>query len=49
MSHGGDRRFECLDPFSYLLEISQPNSDIAVNDALAAREPVAPRFDVTLP
>jgi uncharacterized glyoxalase superfamily protein PhnB len=32
----GDRVFECLDPFGYLLEISQPMSDVAVNDALKA-------------
>jgi len=31
-----DRVFECLDPFGYLLEISQPVSDVAVNDALRA-------------
>jgi uncharacterized glyoxalase superfamily protein PhnB len=32
----GDRVFECLDPFGYLLEISQPTSDVPVEDALAA-------------
>jgi uncharacterized glyoxalase superfamily protein PhnB len=32
----GDRVFECLDPFGYLLEISQPVSDVPVDDALTA-------------
>lgn len=34
----GDRFFECLDPFGYLLEISQPVSDAPIYDALAATE-----------
>jgi uncharacterized glyoxalase superfamily protein PhnB len=33
----GDR-FECLDPYGYLLEVSQPVSDVPVDDALAATE-----------
>lgn len=32
----GDRVFECLDPFGYLLEISQPTSDVDADEALAA-------------
>ncbi len=32
----GDRVFECLDPFGYLLEISQPVGDVPVDDALSA-------------
>jgi uncharacterized glyoxalase superfamily protein PhnB len=32
----GDRVFECLDPFGYLLEISQPVADVPVDDALTA-------------
>jgi uncharacterized glyoxalase superfamily protein PhnB len=32
----GDRVFECLDPFGYLLEISQPLADVPVDEALAA-------------
>ncbi len=32
----GDRVFECLDPFGYLLEISQPVTDVPIDDALAA-------------
>ena len=32
----GDRVFECLDPFGYLLEISQPVSGVPVDEALAA-------------
>jgi uncharacterized glyoxalase superfamily protein PhnB len=34
----GDRVFECLDPFGYLLEISQPISDVPIDDALAATD-----------
>jgi uncharacterized glyoxalase superfamily protein PhnB len=32
----GDRVFECVDPFGYLLEISQTIADIPIDDALAA-------------
>ena len=32
----GDRVFECIDPFGYLWEISQPISDMPTNEAVAS-------------
>jgi len=32
----GDRVFECIDPFGYLWEISQPISDMQTDEAVAA-------------
>ena len=32
----GDRVFECVDPYGYLWEISQPVSEVAVDDAVDA-------------
>ena|GEM_PF-1073898 len=32
----GDRVFECIDPFGYLWEISQPISDVPTNEAVAS-------------
>jgi uncharacterized glyoxalase superfamily protein PhnB len=32
----GDRVFECIDPFGYLWEISQPISDVPPDEAVAA-------------
>jgi hypothetical protein len=32
----GDRVFECIDPFGYLWEISQPMSDVPTREAVAA-------------
>ena len=32
----GDRVFECIDPFGYLLEVSQPVTDVAIDVARAA-------------
>jgi hypothetical protein len=36
MSPYGDRVFECIDPFGYLWEISQPISDIPTDEAVAS-------------
>jgi hypothetical protein len=36
MSPYGDRVFECIDPFGYLLEIPQPISDIPTDEAVAS-------------
>jgi uncharacterized glyoxalase superfamily protein PhnB len=35
-SVGGDQVFECIDPFGYLWEISEPTSDLPTDDALAS-------------
>jgi uncharacterized glyoxalase superfamily protein PhnB len=32
----GDRVFECVDPFGYVLEVSQPVAAVPIEDALAA-------------
>jgi uncharacterized glyoxalase superfamily protein PhnB len=32
----GDRVFECIDPFGYLWEISQPISDVPTDEAVAS-------------